>query len=402
MPEHDSSVIRPVKILHLGKYYPPAPGGIESHVQTLARAQAELGHEVNVLCVNHADQNGKDITHSRWRKTSAFTHTDGKVKVDRVGRWFGISRLEICPTLVGRMRKATSEADIVHLHTPNPLMLAAWWIAGNRKTPLVVTHHSDVIKQKVLQKAVAPFEKWVYCAASLILSDSPNYIDGSSILKGFREKVEVLPLGIDLALFLNPGPKEKESTERLKEIHGFPLWLMVGRMTYYKGYHVALEALARVCGKMIIVGTGPLEFQLKSLANQLGVLDRITWEKSVSQSNLVALYHAATALWFPSVARSEGFGLVQVEAMASGCPVINTLIPGSGVSWVSQHMQTGISIDVGNSNALSESAMEIFSNSALRMNLAKGAKIRAKEHFSSMKMAEACLEKYNRIVGGNE
>lgn len=394
MPEHDSSVIRPVKILHLGKYYPPAPGGIESHVQTLARAQAELGHEVNVLCVNHADQNGKDITHSRWRKTSTFTHTDGKVKVDRVGRWFGISRLEICPALLGRVRKATRKADVVHLHTPNPLMLAAWWIAGNRKTPLVVTHHSDVIKQKFLQRAVAPFEKWVYCAACLILSDSPNYIEGSSVLKGFREKVEVLPLGIDLAPFLNPGPKEKESTNRLKEIHGFPLWLMVGRMTYYKGYHIALEALARVDGNLIIVGSGPLESQLKSMANRLGVLERIIWMESVTEDTLVSLYHAATALWFPSIARSEGFGLVQVEAMASGCPVINTQIPDSGVSWVSQNEITGFSVPVSCPQSFASAAELLAQDSTMRGLFSRNAKSRAIQEFDSKKMAIKCIEKY--------
>jgi len=394
MPEHDSSVIRPVKILHLGKYYPPAPGGIESHVQTLARAQAELGHEVNVLCVNHADRDGKDITHSRWRRTPSFIQMDQNVCVNRVGRLFGISRLEVCPNLLGQIRQATTLADIVHLHTPNPLMLAAWWLAGNRQKALVVTHHSDVIKQKFLQRLVAPFESRVYGAARMILSTSPNYIDGSAVLQKFRDKVQVLPLGIDLEPFINPGESEKQEAEKWREDHGSPLWLMVGRMSYYKGYQVAIEALGHVKGKLIIVGNGPLDTELKELALRLGIAERIVWLPSVTQSRLVALYHAANALWFPSVARSEGFGLVQVEAMASGCPVINTSIPGSGVSWVSQNEITGFSVPVSCPQSFASAAELLAQDSTMRGLFSRNAKSRAIQEFDSKKMAVRCMEKY--------
>ncbi len=385
--------------MHLGKYYPPAPGGIESHVQTLARGQADLGHEASVICVNHADKNGIDVTHSRWRRTPSFSQLDQGVQVNRVGRLFGISRLEVCPKLVSRIREAAAKVDIVHVHTPNPLMLAAWLLAGERQTALVVTHHSDVIKQRVLQNLVAPIESRVYKSARLILSDSPGYIDGSSVLRKFKNKVDVLPLGIDLEPYINPGNNEQEEARHLKASHGSPLWLMVGRMTYYKGYHVALEALSRVEGRLIVVGNGPLEPELKATALRLGVKDRIVWMPSVSQKGLVTLYHAATALWFPSIARSEGFGLVQVEAMASGCPVINTCIPGSGVSWVSLHGVTGITVEPSNPQALAEAGKCLFANPDQRETMAKNGKKRACTEFDSRIMASRCLEKYAKILG---
>jgi len=388
-----------LRIVHLGKYYPPAPGGIESHVQTLARGLADWGHEVSVLCVNHADREGRDITHSRWRRTPNFIQTDQNVLVNRVGRLFGLNRLEVCPGLLGQIRKATSLADIVHLHTPNPLMLAAWWLAGNRQKPLVVTHHSDVIKQKFLQALVAPFESRVYGTARLILSDSPNYINGSSVLQKFRDKVQVLPLGIDLEPFINPGENESLEANKMCEDHGNPLWLMVGRMTYYKGYQIAIEALGQVEGKLIIVGNGPLEPELKAMAHRIGVAERIIWMPSVSRSGLVALYHAATALWFPSVARSEGFGLVQVEAMASGCPVINTSIPGSGVSWVSVDGVTGLTVEPGNHDAFANAVKRLVANTDQRRLMAEKAKRRACEEFDSKVMASRCVEKYKAILG---
>ena len=387
-----------MKIVHLGKYYPPAPGGIESHVKTLACGQAELGHYVSVLCVNHADKNGKDIIHSRWRKTSSFAQMDGNVWLERVGRLVGVNRLDVCPGLIGKIREATSQVDVVHLHTPNPLMLSAWWLAGNRDTPLIVTHHSDVIKQRLLQRLVAPIESRVYRAAKKILSDSPDYIEGSSILQKLRKKVEVLPLGIDLERHLHPGLEEQEVAKRLKETYGSPLWLMVGRMTYYKGYHVALEALGRVKGKLVVVGKGPLESELKSAAVRLGVSERVTWLPSVSESDLISLYHAATALWFPSIARSEGFGLVQVEAMACGCPVINTNITGSGVRWVSQDLVSGLTVPVGDVEQFAKAANRLVDNPDLRKRLSCGAKERALSEFDSKIMVRRSLELYKASI----
>ena len=381
-------------ILHLGKYYPPAPGGIESHVQTLARGQAELGCQVSVLCVNHADRFGNDITHARLRKTVSTGGKDGAVHVERVGRWFGVSRLEVCPSLPWRIGQLTAQADIVHLHTPNPLMLAGWWLAGNRKVPLVVTHHSDVIKQRLLRYVVAPFESRVYSKAKRIFSDSPTYGQGSPALQRHKDKVSILPLGIDLQPFEITDTDFCPSADTLKATPSCPLWLMVGRMTYYKGYHIALEALARVPGTLVIVGNGPLEAELKGQAERLGVCERIVWKSHASPKELIALYHSATALWFPSVARSEGFGLVQVEAMAAGCPVINTAIPASGVSWVSQHGVSGLTVPVRDVDAFAAAANRIANEDKLRAKLSHGARERAEKEFDARVMAKRSLEVY--------
>jgi glycosyltransferase involved in cell wall biosynthesis len=363
-------------------------------VQTLARGQAELGCQVSVLCVNHADRFGNDITHARLRKTVSTWDQDGAVHVERVGRWFGVSRLEVCPSLPWRIRQLTAQADIIHLHTPNPLMLAGWWLAGNRKVPMVVTHHSDVIKQRLLRYAVAPFESRVYSQAKRIFSDSPTYGKGSPVLQRHSDKVSILPLGIDLQPF---GISDKHfctDADTPKTTQGCPLWLMVGRMTYYKGYHIALEALASVPGTLVIVGNGPLEAELKDQAKRWGVAERIIWKSHVSPKELIALYHAATALWFPSVARSEGFGLVQVEAMAAGCPVINTAIPASGVSWVSQHEVSGLTVPVGDANAFASAANRMADEDGLRAKLSHGARERAEKEFDARLMAKRSLEVY--------
>lgn len=351
-----------------------------------------------MICVNHADKNGKDIMHARWRKTASFTQMDGAVRVERVGRWFSVSRLEICPQLISRLRVATEAVDIVHLHTPNPLMLAAWWLAGNRNVPLLVTHHSDVVKQRFLNLFVVPIEKKVYRKACKILSDSPNYIEGSEVLQAFAGKVTTLPLGIDLDPYLSPSESILNQAMEIRGENGNPLWLMVGRMTYYKGYQVALEALAKVEGRLIIVGDGPLGPELRSQAEQLGVAGRIVWLSSVSQERLIALYKSATALWFPSIARSEGFGLVQVEAMACGCPVINTAIPGSGVSWVSLDGESGLTVTPKNPDDFAKKAQILTKDVGLLKSLSNGARQRASRLFDSETMAKKSIGIYRSVI----
>ena len=251
--------IRPLnlRILHLGKFYPPAPGGIETHLRTLALSQARLGADVRVLCVNHADRAGADITWSRFRRTDTAREWDGPVRVVRLGRRASLARLDICPELLGELRREIHRgADVVHLQVPNPTMLIALAVAGS-KVPIVVTHHSDIVRQRWLRHAVTPFERRVYARASVILSDSPPYLEGSATLGRYRDKVVTLPLGIDLAPFLRPSAAATAFATNCRKELGEPLWLMVGRLVYYKGIEVALRALVQAPGRLLIIGTGP-------------------------------------------------------------------------------------------------------------------------------------------------
>ncbi len=377
---------RPLRVCHLGKYYPPSPGGMETHLQGLARGQAALGCQVQVVCVNH-----------KGRGTSIAEELDGSVRVLRIGRLAALSGLDFCPTLWMVLRRLRSDAlDIVHLHTPNPTMLMP--LVMGCAVPLAVTHHSDIVRQKVLRHVHSPFERIVYGRAQVLLSDSAGYIEGSEVLQRYRTKVEALPLGIDLDPYLAPSPSALAFRDKLRATHGGPLWLSVCRLVYYKGIDVALEALRYVAGKLIVIGTGPLEAALKQRAVAFGVADRVIWLGHADPDQLVGSYQAATAFWFPSVARSEGFGLVQVEAMASGCPVINTAIPGSGVCWVSLHQISGLTVPVGNAKAFAASAQRLLDEKGLRDQLGRQGRERACSEFAEQKMAERSLEIYSRVL----
>jgi glycosyltransferase involved in cell wall biosynthesis len=350
------------------------------------------------VVVNHADSDGRDATFDRFAVTPTVEESDGEIRVTRIGRWANVAKLDLVPRLPGVLRQLLRDPpDVWHLHAPNvTMMLAA--CAYSRLRPLIVTHHSDIVRQKVTKYAVRPLEEAVYRRAARVLPTSAAYIEESSLLKRFAEKLSPLPLGINLAPISEAGVVPLRHAARFRERFESPFWLFVGRLIYYKGLHVALEALRHVPGTLVAIGTGPLEAELKAKARDLGVADRVVWHGHASADELIGAYRAATALWFPSIARSEGFGLVQVEAMAAGCPVINTAISGSGVSWVCRHEREGLTVPVNDPVGFARAAERLTNEPGLREKLAAGGRKRAATEFDWSVMAKRSLAVYSAVL----
>ena len=374
-----------LRVCHLGKYYPPAPGGIETHVRTLARAQAELGASTEVFCINH--EAGPTVRDQ-----------DGPVAVTRFGRAASAAKLDVCPELVGALRRV--EADILHMQVPNPTMILALLLAGPR-VPLVVSYQSDVIRQRLRRVLFRPIERLVYRRARTILVSSPSYAGGSRFLRPYTARLDCLPNGIDLEPYLEPSAAHRAEAERIRSRFAAPIWLSCGRMVYYKGFVNAIRALPHVPGTLVLIGDGPDRPALEAEARRLGLTDRVAFLGNLPHYlDLVAYYQAADAFWFPSNARSEAFGLVQVEAMASGCPVINTAIPHSGVPWVSPDGECGLTVPIDDPSALAAAARRLLKEPGLRVRLAASSRRRAIELFDHRVMAERSLAIYRHVLGG--
>jgi rhamnosyl/mannosyltransferase len=388
-------------VIHLGKYYPPAPGGIESHTQSLVRTQAVLGAEVRVVVVNHATADGRDATFARYTPTPWVEDADGKVRITRVGRLANVAKLDIAPGMLALLdRLSRDPPDVWHLHVPNVTMMLAV-LACRRIRPLVITHHSDIVRQRFFGRVVRPLEMSLYRRSARVLPTSPTYVEGSSLLQRFTSKLTPVPLGSDLAPLLEPSRTALAWARRFRTQWGgpeSPVWLSVGRLIYYKGLHVALAALKDVPGTLVVIGTGPLESELKARALELGVADRVVWYGHASPDELVGAYLVATALWFPSVARSEAFGLVQVEAMAVGCPVVNTAVPGSGVAWVCRHEREGLTVPVNDPGAFALAARRLLTEPGLRERLASAARERAVAEFDWRIMGARSLDVYRGVL----
>ena len=377
-------VASPRRIIHLGKFYYPSRGGIETATRALAQSQASLGCQVQVVCMDHV----------RGRPTQV--ERDGSVEVIRLRRRASIAKIDLCPDLSHVLRQ--SDAELVHVHTPNPTMLLGLCLAGDRR-PLVISHHSDVIKQRLRRWIFRPIERVIYARARLVLAMSPPYAAGSATLQRCGDRLGVLPIGLDLNPYLNPTPAIKARAAHVRSSHSGPLWFSCGRLVYYKGFETALHALRAVAGTWLIAGDGPLRRRLARLAERLGLADRIQFLGPMHHDEeLAAHYHAADACWFPSNARSEAYGLVQIEAMASGCPVINTAIPYSGVPWVSRHDESGLTVPVNDPTALATAARRLIEEVGLRDRLATGARARAVAEFGQETMARRSIHLYAQML----
>lgn len=377
----------PIRVCHLGKYYPPAPGGIETHVRTLALAQADLGAEVRVLCVNH--EAGRTAI-----------ERDGPVEVTRFARRASAAKIDVCQGLVEGLRRV--EADVLHMQVPNPTMILAL-LAARPGVPVVVSYQSDVVRQKLRAALFRPLERLAYRGVRAILTSSPAYPGGSDFLRAYAERIEVLPNGIDLGPYLDPSAEHAAEAARIRLEHRGPIWLGCGRQVYYKGFLNAIRALTRVQGTLLLIGDGPDRQSLRDEAEALGLSSRVIFLGNLPHYlDLIPYYLAADAFWFPSNARSEAFGIVQVEAMACRCPVINAAIPHSGVAWVSPHELTGLTVTVDDPVALADAANRLIAEPGLRERLAAAARERAIREFDHRVMARRSLAIYDRVLGGRQ
>lgn len=351
-----------------------------------------------MVAVNHTDPDGRDVTFAPFARTPDVTEWDGPVRVDRVGRWANLAKWDVTPHLGRVLRTAAAEKpDVWHLHAPNVTMLLAAlvhpWVR-----PLVVTHHSDVIRQRVLRPAYAVVEQEGYRRAARLLPTSPGYAHGSAVLRRFRAKVEPLPLGLDLAPFRAPSAAAAAFADGLRKRHPGPLWVAAGRQIYYKGLEVAVRALPHVPGTLVVIGDGPAGPGWKRLAEGTGVADRVAWLGRATADELVGALHAACGFWFPSTSRAEGFGLVQVEAMACGCPVVNAAIPDSGVPWVARHEVSALTVPVNDPAAFAAAARRLATEPGLRERLSAGAVREAEGRFDHRVMAARSLQIYERVL----
>jgi rhamnosyl/mannosyltransferase len=369
-----------MRVLQLGKFYEPVVGGIETHLSLLVEALVAIGVQVEVLVHN-------------TEPTTVRERIRG-VSVTRVASFGRLLSADLSPGLV---RELSRPFDILHLHVPHPVGMLSYLLAKVPPHALVVTHHSDIVRQAALRTALQPMFRSVMRRADAIIATSETYLSSSPELARYRSKVRVIPYGIDLASFA-PELREEEGSRKLRARHGAPLLLAVGRLIYYKGFDVLVDAMKHVPGHLLLVGDGPLRSELEKRARRQGVQDRITFVGSVHNAEMGPYYGAADVFVLPSVARSEAFGIVQIEAMAAGLPVVNTAL-ASGVPGVSVHGVTGLTVEPNDPRGLAGALRRLLEDQPLRARFGAAARHRAVEFFTSRRMAAETADLYRDLVG---
>lgn len=369
-----------MKVLQVYKDYWPVVGGIENHIRRLAVGLSSL-----------PDVDVEILVTSRDRKTRHET-TDG-VNVTKAGRLGTFASAPISLDLFREISR--SQFDIAHLHFPYPIGELAQLFRG-RSRRLVVTYHSDIVRQKSLAKVYRPFLELLLHRADAICVSNAAYAESSPFLKKHREKIHVIHHGLDVRRFeINSAIQQQADT--LQSEMGRSFVLFVGELRYYKGVDVLLSAMTRLEARLLVVGKGPEEDRLRRLSQDLELGDKVAFAGRLSDDQLAAAYHAAGVFVLPSTLRAESWGAVLLEAMACGLPLITTEL-GTGTSFINVDGVTGKVVPANDPGALADAIGAVLADEDLRKRLGDAGRKRLVEAFSAEKMIAETYSLYNDLL----
>ncbi len=367
------------KVLQVNKLYYPWIGGVEKVVQDIAEGlKDELTIDV-LACRSKGLGRSRSINGVNVEKATSF------------GIYWG---MPLSPTIPFKLFRNSRDYDILHFHLPFPLAPLSYLAMPRREAKVVVTYHSDIVRQEKLMALYGPLLDRFLQKVDVIIATSPDMVENSPYLRRFKDKCEVVPLSIDLDCFLNSpitAPEDELSLENERVV------LFVGRLSYYKGVDVLLKAMREVDGHLLVVGDGDLRAKLERGRKKYSLEESVTFVGDVSDEELRWYYKRADVFVLPSIAKSEAFGLVQLEAMAYGKPVVNTELP-TGVPYVSKHAETGITVEPGDAKELAGALNRLLNDESLANEFGDNAKKRARELFSREEMLNSIQEIYYGLV----
>ena len=364
-----------MRVLHIGKFLPPHWGGIETHLQVLGHNLSRF-IDVDLLVAND----------SRVTETSS----DGAMLITRAGTLLNFASTPFCPSMVGAVQHAN--ADLIHLHLPNPAAILVYLMSGF-KGPLVVTYHSDTVRYQLMARAFRPFLLQTLDRCAAIIVSSKSNVENSPILSAYKERCQVIPYGISANQF---DRCDQGRVQAIRREHRGPIILAVGRQVHYKGFQYLIRAMKRIPARLLLAGEGPLGKQLRREAIACGIEDRVAFLGAVD--DLAPYYHAADVFVLPSVNRAEAFGIVQLEAMACGKPVVNTQI-STAVPTVSLSGVTGLTVPPADPQALAAAINLLLDKPDLRRRYGQAARRRFEQEFSAEVMTEGVLQVYSQALG---
>jgi len=375
-----------VNVLHLGKFDGDV-GGIERYLRALLG-----GLPADIVAVNLvANEVARTDEHRQYRYLTVRAASHGIV-----------ASVAVAPSmpLLARRLQREHRFDIVHLHFPDPLgQLTA--MALPRSVKRVISWHSDIIKQRIALAVYRPFLDAFVRDADAIIGATPQHFSSSQQMAPGRpgQLREVIPYGFDPeALGWNDAARATRA-RLAQERGGRPRVFTVGRHVYYKGFDVLIRAMRSVDAELWIGGRGPLTESFRQAARDAGVADRVRFLGFIPDAELIAYYDACDVFCMPSTERAEQFGLVQLEAMHCGKPVVATRL-GTGVEYVTLDEVTGLLVEPGNEPALAQALNCLLGDPQLQARLGEAGRRRVAEEFSVRQMVDKTVALYRRLVPG--
>lgn len=372
-----------MRILQLGKFY-PVLGGVEKVMFDITTGLSEAGVECDMMCAT-SDGRGSEVIELNPR---------GRVLCRKT--WMKKARTTIAPSMITELRRRMNDYDIIHIHHPDPMAAVALMLSGF-KGKVVLHWHSDILSQKTLLKFYLPIQNWLIKRADAIVGTSPVYLAESPYLQKVQGKTRCIPIGIV------PNRSDSAKVQGIRnEYAGKKIIFSLGRLVEYKGYRYLIEAAKYLDDSHIILigGDGPLREDLERQIDDLGVRSRVRLLGKVSDEDLPSYYGACDLFCLSSIMKTEAFGIVQIEAMSEGRPLIATKIPASGVAWVNEDGVSGINVEPCDSKAIAEAIKTITQDHETWTRFSQGARERFAGNFTKEKMLDGCLKLYAELLGG--
>jgi len=380
-----------MKILQLGKFY-PIRGGVEKVMWDLTLGLADRGISCDMVCGILPGQ-----TVAPEHAALARQRPDGfELGLGPYARLIALQTLTmkastiISPTMIRWLRQHAAEYTLIHIHHPDPMAALALRLSGY-KGRVILHWHSDILAQKVLLNFYKPLQSWLIHRAERIIGTTPVYVQESPFLTKVQHKVACVPIGIAPVVY---DPREAEALRA--QYPGRHLVFALGRLVPYKGFRTLIRAAALLGPEyqVLIGGTGPLYNALQKDIEDMQLQDRVRLLGYVEEEQVPVLFGACDLFVLSSDRKTEAFGIVQIEAMSCGKPVVATLIPHSGVSWVNREGVSGLTVQPGPPVALAEAIQRICRDPDRYLQFSAGAMERYEDLFTSRKMIDKMIKVY--------
>ncbi|MFC4892664.1 glycosyltransferase [Pseudofrancisella aestuarii] len=372
--------MKKIKILHVYKTdITQTKGGIEAFIDNLCNATEDLGVENIVFSLANKTSYPNFITYGKYK----IYHAKKNLEISSAA--FSLSAFYI-------FRKLIKEVDIVHYIFPNPFGDVLHTLC-NIKKPTIITYQSDIVKQKRLLKFYQPLMYRFLKSANKIVCTSPNYLKTSDTLLKFKEKVEIIPIGIDIKTYPSISSERiRYWKSKLPEKY----FLFIGKLRYYKGLYTAIDAVYNTSIQLVICGNGFLEKELKEYAFQKSIKN-VHFINSFTEEDKVAILTLCYGFVFPSQLRSEAFGISLLEGAAFGKPLISCEI-GTGTTYINLNDITGLVINPNSPELLKEAMLYLLNNPKKAEKFGENSKNRAKNLFSLELQAKSYINLYKELI----
>ena len=242
-------------------------------------------------------------------------------------------------------------------------------------------------------KFYSPLQKRFLRSVDKIVATSPNYFQSSQVLAKYKDKTSVIPIGLDKTCYPDA---DAARINKWRQQFGARFFLFVGKLRYYKGLHILLDAIAIKGFPVVVVGSGPIEKELKRKATELR-LNSVYFLGELPHEDKIALLQLCYALVFPSHLRSEAFGISLLEGSLYGKPMISSEL-GTGTTYINIHNETGLVVPPNDPAAFSAAMQFLWENPQIAGTMGESAYQRYCTLFTAKQMAESYVHLYRSLL----